>query len=197
MMVSARRSGFTLLELMVALVISGLVALLAYSAITAGLDTLDRVETHRRETQQRALARPLISDALRHIADASENASTVFQITPGRGPGNGSLVFLTRGIDAPLGASGLWRMTLSASQDGLSVDAVPLEDAARSEIRSMIPGVREMRVRFLPTQEDQLWVTNWEASRQHPYAVKIEMIDSLGRIMDTPLVVATSFQAGR
>ena len=55
--VSKINNAFTLLELMIAIVISGLVALLAYSAITAGLDTLDRVNAHRRDTHGRARER--------------------------------------------------------------------------------------------------------------------------------------------
>lgn len=192
-----RRGGFTLLELMIAIVISGLVALLAYSAIAAGLGTLERVEAHRRATQTRALARPLISDALRHIADAGVETTNVFQVTQTSADGGASLVFLSRGIENPLGASGLWKVTLSTSERGLGIAAVSLEDSTQSPITSVIPGVREIRVRLLPTEQDKLWVTNWQAPRQHPYAVKIEMIDSLGQLMEAPLVVATSFQGGR
>lgn len=193
----SHRTGFTLLELMVAIVISGLVALLAFSAITAGLDTLDRVEAHRRDSQSRSLARPLIADALRHIADAGARSANVFQVSQPSAGGNTSIVFLTRGVEAPLGASGLWKMTLAMSERGLAIDAVPMEDARQSPISSVIPGVRQMRLRMLPTRQDQLWVTNWQSPRQHPYAIKIEMLDSLGEMLDAPLIVATSFQGGR
>ena len=190
----AARPGFTLLELLVAIVISGMVALLAYASITAGLDTLSRVEQHRLGSQGRALARPLIADALRHIADAG-SAASVFEITQSGAAGSG-LVFLTRGIQSPLGSSGLWKVTLATSLSGLNVEAVPLEDSTQSPMVSIVPGIREMRVRVLPTRQDKMWVTNWTAPRQHPYAVKIELLDSAGNMVDAPLVIATSFERG-
>lgn len=194
---SPHPEGLTLLELLVAIVISGMVALLAYSAIGSGLDTLSRVDAHRRESQSLALFRPLIGDAIRHIADAGVNAPSVFQITRSSAGSSGtSLVFLTRGIESPLGSSGLWKLTLSPSLSGLRVEAVPLEDVTQSPLVSLVPGVREMRVRVLPTRQDELWVTNWESPRQHPYAVKIELLDSAGKMMDAPLVIATSFERG-
>lgn len=196
--VSSRyQAGFTLLELLVAIVISGMVALLAYSAIASGLDTLSRVDAHRRESQSRALFRPLIADAMRHIADAGVDAPSVFQITTSSAGSSGTgLVFLTRGIESPLGSSGLWKLSLSPSLPGLRIEAVPLEDVTQSPLVSLVPGVREMRVRVLPTPQDHLWVTNWESPRQHPYAVKIELLDSTGKLMDAPLVIATSFARG-
>lgn len=194
---SPHPEGLTLLELLVAIVISGMVALLAYSAIGSGLDTLSRVDAHRRESQSLALFRPLIADAMRHIADAGVNAPSVFQITRSSAGSSGKgLVFLTRGIESPLGSSGLWKLTLSPSLSGLRIEAVPLEDVTQSPLVSLVPGVREMRVRVLPTRQDQLWVTNWESPRQHPYAVKIELLDSAGKMMDAPLVIATSFERG-
>lgn len=194
---SPHPGGLTLLELLVAIVISGMVALLAYSAIGSGLDTLSRVDAHRRESQSLALFRPLIADAMRHIADAGVNAPSVFQITRSSAGNSGTgLVFLTRGIESPLGSSGLWKLTLAPSLSGLLIEAVPLEDVTQSPLVSLIPGVREMRVRVLPTRQDRLWVTNWESPRQHPYAVKIELLDSAGKMMDAPLVIATSFDRG-
>ncbi|MEO5588486.1 MAG: prepilin-type N-terminal cleavage/methylation domain-containing protein [Gemmatimonadaceae bacterium] len=194
---SVRRGGFTLLELMLAIVITGLVTLIAYSAITVGLDTQERVERHRREAQSRALFRPFISDALRHIADVAGTGTPVFLISAVVGPTGGeSVTFLTRGVQSPLGSSGLWRLTLIPSAMGLHVQADPLEDASRSKISSVIPGVTALRLRILATRQDKVWVSNWDATRQQPYAVKIELLDSGGRMFDSPLVVATAFERG-
>lgn len=191
-----RQKGFTLLELMVAIVISGMIALLAYGAITAGLSTRDRIDAYRRNAQSRALARPLIVDALRHIADASSATQSVFQLQQTSAGGLALVVFFTRGVENPMGASGLWKMTLATSERGLRIDAVPLEDATQSPISTIIPGVHDVRLRVLPTRQDQMWVTNWESPRQHPYAIKIEMLDSLAQMIEAPLVITTSFEGG-
>lgn len=191
------RGGFTLLELMLAIVITGMVALIAYSAISVGLDTQERVERHRREAQSRALFRPFISDALRHIADGAGTGMPVFRIAAMAGTTAGeSVTFLTRGIQSPLGSSGLWQVTLTPSATGLRVQGDPLEDQSRSSISSILPGVTEMRLRVLATRQDKVWVSNWDATGQQPYAVKIELLDSASRIIDSPLVVATAFERG-
>lgn len=195
--VNSCRSGFTLLELLLAIIVTGIVALVAYAAITAGLDTLDRVELHRRETQSRALFRPLVGDALRHIAEAGGDGAAVFEITPAQGTPRGeTLTFLTRGIESPLGSSGLWRMRIFTSPSGLNVQADALENAAQPSILTVVPGVSELRVRVLQSGQDRAWVTNWSAPRQHPYAVKIELVDALGEMMDAPLVVRTGLEKG-
>ena len=190
--------GFTLVELLVAIVITGIVALLAYAALTAGLDTLARVEAHRRQAQSRALVRPLLADALRHVADAQADGLPAFMISQASSSSPGSsLTFLTRGVENPLGSSGLWKIGLSTSVDGLLLRAEPLENRSRPAFETVVPGVKEVRFRVLPTRQDRIWVTNWESSRQHPYALKIEMLDSTGTIMDAPLVLAMSFERGR
>ncbi len=192
-----RRGGFTLLELMLAIAITGMVALIAYAAITVGLDTQERVERHRREAQSRALFRPFISDALRHITNVAGTGMPVFRILTEAGSARGeSVTFLTRGIQSPLGSSGLWQLTLIPSAAGLHVQADPLEDPSRSSISSVLPGVTEMRLRILATKQDKVWASNWDATRQQPYAVKIELLDSAGRMIDSPLVVATQFVRG-
>lgn len=193
----SRRSGFTLLELLLAILVTGIVALVAYAAITAGLDTLDRVDAHRRETQSRALFRPLVSDALRHIADAGAGGAAVFEITPSEGTVRGeSLAFLTRGVESPLGSSALWKLRIFTSASGLNVHADPLEDVGHPAITTVVPGVHEMRVRVLQTRQDRVWVTNWNSPRQHPYAIKIELVDAAGMLMDAPLVVMTALERG-
>lgn len=190
--------GFTLLELLVGIVVSGVVALVAYAATTAGLDTLARVDTHRREAQSRALVRPLVMDALRHVADAGAGTPSIFEISRSSDPARGStLAFLTRGIHSPLGSSSLWQMTIGASPEGLVVLADPVEDMMQAPVRAVVPGIREVRFRVLATRQDHLWVTNWDSPRQHPYAVKIEMLDSNSRLVDSPLVTALSFERGR
>lgn len=190
--------GFTLLELLIAIVISGVVSLVAYASLTAGLDTLGRVDEHRRSAQSRALVRPLLTDALRHAVDAQAEGRPSFAISQASSSSrSSSLTFLTRGVESPLGSSGLWNMRLSTSSAGLLVQAEPLEDRTRAALEATVPGVSEIRFRVLPTRQDMVWVTNWESQRQRPYALKIEMLDSAGHIIDAPIVLALSFERGK
>src|SRR5215217_2367455 len=60
------RAGFTLIELMVATVVTGLVTSLAYAAVSAGFDTSDRIEQYHTTVEAQAIVRELLLDALRH-----------------------------------------------------------------------------------------------------------------------------------
>src|SRR5579872_1419180 len=62
-----RRSAFTLIEIMVALVITSLVALLAYGVAQVGYDARARVVGHLRDVESARAFRILLSDAMRNV----------------------------------------------------------------------------------------------------------------------------------
>ena len=80
------RRAFTLIEVIVALTIAGLIALAARSAIVAGLDTQERLQLHTTRTESDARFRALTAQALRHMTDAP-TAGTPPASRPSIGPG--------------------------------------------------------------------------------------------------------------
>jgi prepilin-type N-terminal cleavage/methylation domain-containing protein len=66
-----RRRGLTLLELMVAITVTGIVALLAYGSAQAGFDTDERLARVGETSEAEAQFRALVSDALRHPVEAT------------------------------------------------------------------------------------------------------------------------------
>ncbi|MGZ8470574.1 MAG: PulJ/GspJ family protein, partial [Gemmatirosa sp.] len=75
---SARR-GFTLLEVMVALVVSAMVVTLAYGAAQAGFDTEARLREGQAAARATTAWRALLGDALRHVERGVADDDAVFE----------------------------------------------------------------------------------------------------------------------
>ncbi|MEO7367277.1 MAG: prepilin-type N-terminal cleavage/methylation domain-containing protein [Gemmatimonadaceae bacterium] len=184
------RRGFTLIELMVSIVLTGLVAMLAYGSVQAGLDSSARIEDYRRTTESEALTRSLIADALRHLSDAPSGA--VFEIE--RTVESGDILrFVSRGVTGPLGAGALWRVELGPSRDGFHFSALPLEGNL-NPIRGSVASLRSISVRVLRAPDDVQWQDHWESTRQFPSAVEVSFLDSRGASSGSPLLVATALR---
>lgn len=111
-----RRSGFTLLEVMVAIVVTSIVVVVAYAMAQAGLDARSRIASRLRDVQGSRTARDILRDALRNARAP-------------RGPGdpaggvvlsNGTLSFVAAGGVPPLDPDYDWRFTVVPGQRGLS-----------------------------------------------------------------------------
>lgn len=181
-------SGFTLIEIMVSIVLTGLVAMLAYGSVQVGLDSSARIETYRRTTESEALTRSLIADALRHVSDAPSGASFEIERTVESGD---VLRFVSRGVSGPLGAGALWRVEIGPSAAGLQFSAVPLEGNL-NPIRGSVASLRAISVLVLRASDDAEWQDRWESTRQFPTAVEISFRDSDGAPSGSPLMVTTA-----
>lgn len=187
-----RTSGFTLIEMVVALVLTALVALLAYGSAEAGFTSQSRLDDFRREAQAQALMRSIVGRSLRHMAEAPPEASSALSLTRAvdrTGESSEKLTFLTRGVSGPLGAGALWRMTLERRPDGLLLIAVPLDDTDQGPIETRVPGIVNFSARFMRSVADGVWQEEWH-SRQAPAAVEISFEAVRGRL--PPLLARTS-----
>lgn len=185
-----QRRGFTLIELMVALVLTGIVSLVAYGSIQAAIDSSERLTRQRDTIESEAMMRTLISDALRHPAD-SPDGDPAFKLVAGAGDRGNGIEFVSRGISGPLGAGQLWRVALRPTTLGLEVDAIAL-DGSPASIRGQLPNLASIDVRVLRAGDDRAWQDHWEATQQFPSAVEISFRDSSGR-SGAPLIVQTGF----
>lgn len=191
------RKGFTLIEVTTAIVITGVVALLAYGSVQAGLETGDRVERHRTEVESSALMRSVIVDALRHPASAPGIASASFSVTRGgrAGLNNDRLQFVSRGVSPPHGAGALWNVVLEPTANGLRLWAYPLETTPELAMESVVPGIRGMRVRVMARGSDPVWRNDWESRNLAPHAVEIRFFDAGKREIGAPMIVVTAMEA--
>ena len=186
-----RRRGFTLIELMVALVLTGLVSLIAYGSIQAAIDSTERLTLQRQTVESEAMLRTLVSDALRHPAD-SPDGNPSFELVSFAGNRGNGIQFVSRGVSGPLGAGQLWRVALRPTASGLELDAISLESAA--SIRGHIPNLASIDVRVLRAVDDPAWQDHWESTQQFPSLVEISFRDTLGK-SGVPLIVQTGFGA--
>jgi prepilin-type N-terminal cleavage/methylation domain-containing protein len=147
-MTSARfvRRGFTLIEVIVALVLTGMIALAVRGALDAGLSARERIAGPMEDRERALLARAMLEDALRHAVDDDRFAEP-FARSGGAGTGD-ILSFTTRGIVPPLGASGRWRVLVQGDR----IDATPIDERG-PRLRTTLPGVRALRVMTLQSGE--------------------------------------------
>jgi len=139
-----RRSGFTLLELLVAIVVAGVVALLVYGIIGVALDTEARV-TARRDVLQREIAfRAVLTDALRAVRQADRSEPETFVLEEDQGPDGlprDRLSFVTAGGTPPLTGDADWHVTVEVTDEGLVLAAYPVGLAAPRVTVLRLPGV--------------------------------------------------------
>jgi prepilin-type N-terminal cleavage/methylation domain-containing protein len=197
-----RRAGFTLLEIMVALVITGVVALLAYGTLRAGLDTGERLDEYRTNVETQAIVRALLLDALRHPPDEGGAAMndvlfTIEDATSGAGLPIDGVRFFSRGVAPPLGVSATWSVTLEPSAGGIRLLAVPVGANQGAPIEAMLPNAHGLSVRVLARSADSIWSDRWEVAGRVPAAVAIEFLSDLGVAVAPPLVVHSALEGVR
>jgi len=116
------RKGFTLLELLIAIVLAGIVALLVYGAVSVGTDTQERVLGARREIAAKNAFRATLIDALRNARAASYQAEPLLELDNRVDP-NGlprdRLSFITAGSGPPLTPDTEWAVTLESAGSSL------------------------------------------------------------------------------
>jgi prepilin-type N-terminal cleavage/methylation domain-containing protein len=160
------RAGFTLLEVMLALVLTGLVVLVAYAAAQVSFEARARLTSTLHEDDRLRAIRVLLRDALRN-ARAPQRASA-----PGFTLANGRLSFVASGGAAPLDPDYDWLITAQAGAQGLEVDAVPLGHARSARITFRAPSVTRWQVHVLAL-DDSAWQDDWSAPTVLPRAASL------------------------
>src|SRR3989475_8730639 len=118
-----RVSGFTLLEVLVAIVLTSIVALLAYAAAQVSFDARARLGAELSGLQGGRALREFLQDALRNAQSPQRPGDPGFTLQAGR------LSFVTAGGGTPFDPGYDWLVTLGPSASGLEVVAVPLRPA--------------------------------------------------------------------
>jgi prepilin-type N-terminal cleavage/methylation domain-containing protein len=196
-----RRSGFTLFEVMVAIVITGVVALLVFGTAQAGFDTRDRLERFRTQVEGQAILRALLVDALRHPVEGGGFAmnDTLFLIEDAvRADGlpMDALRFHSRGVMSPQGATTPWSVLLLPEDGGLRLIAIPADTNVAS-IDALMPTTRGIDVRVLTRTADSVWNEQWDGIGRVPAAVAIDFYADDGSRIGPPLVVHSALEVVR
>jgi prepilin-type N-terminal cleavage/methylation domain-containing protein len=160
------RRGFTLIEIMVALVLTSIVVMVAYAMAQATFDARARVGARLHQIESAHALRELLRDALRN-ARAPQHPGD-----PGMSLSNGRLSFVAAGGAAPLDPDYDWLVTITPSARGLEVVAVPLGHAPATQVSFRVSDVTRWDVQLLAPQGSH-WLNAWSEPKLMPRAVAI------------------------
>ena len=163
-----RASGFTLLEVMLAIVLTGLVVLLAYGAAQVSYDAQARLRANIGALQEARALRELLQDALRSARAPQRPGDPRFTLHAGR------LSFVTAGGGPPIDPDYDWLVTIEPGADGLEFSATPVGRAPATVVTFRVPGVTRWDVRALAPSQLQ-WLEEWPQTTLLPRAVAITM----------------------
>ena len=181
--VRAPGAGFTLLEVMIALLLTSLVAMMAYAAARVSVESAAVVERELVTLRSERAARQLLLDLLHNVRPARTPADTGLALSAG------TLVFTAAGA-LPLDPERDWRVTMRPGEGGLTISARSLGRGpeARAELR--LPRVTGWEVSILPPR-GKTWMRDWVPSPALPAAVGITLWDG-DRPLGAPLTVRLS-----
>ncbi|MBC7895495.1 MAG: type II secretion system protein [Cytophagaceae bacterium] len=194
-MTPRRPRGFTLIEVVIALVITGLVVTLAYAAVQGGLDTRDRLARQREQREALITVRAMIRDALRHALPGVPGGPEVFSLVnrvTTRGVSTDSVTFLTRGVSPPYGTSAAWRVTVNVDTAGLHFVAAPGSGAGGEMVMAVVPGVTGLDVQATGRGMVSSWRSDWSDPSVAPQGATFSFSDAAGGTQ--PLVARLSLE---
>jgi prepilin-type N-terminal cleavage/methylation domain-containing protein len=193
------RAGFTLFEVMVAIVVTSVVAMLGYGTATAAFETDARVEAYHATTSAQLAIRSFLFDALRHPTEQGGPAMndallTIENQVDSNGIPFDELRFLSRGVISPMGTSDTWLITVTSSSAGIHLRARPRNAVSGAPVDIVWPKAYGLNVRVLDRTESVIWLDSWDVVGRVPAAVAIQFWSRQGQQVAAPLVVHASLQ---
>lgn len=170
------RRGFTLIELVIALTLVGVVALLVYGAANAALDTQSRIEERQLAVRAERAWLALVEDALRNARPGAAYGAPVFiveQNSDPEGRPRDRLKFITAGGTPPLTADADWEVTIEPTDAGLTMVAAPVGVDAPPRLLVGLPGKTGLDVRVHGASMEAEWLEDWRLDRLVPRAIEL------------------------
>ncbi|MEJ2546461.1 MAG: prepilin-type N-terminal cleavage/methylation domain-containing protein [Gemmatimonadota bacterium] len=183
--------GFTLVEVLVAITVTGIIALLIYGALETAIDTRERVEERTSGLRSRLGWSALVSTAIRGARPAASADDVVFVLEDAVGaPGLPSdrLRFITAGGLPPLTSDVEWRVTIGSTAGEIVLAAQPVGVVApMRRIVAPLEGVG-IGIRVRPADPGAPWQDAWPAESALPGAVELTYWSEEGTA-DAPVIV--------
>lgn len=184
------RSGFTLLELMIALTLTAVALAIASSALGAAWIARDTVTAHREQLEQETRLREALTDMLRHAPRAEFTSEALLRIVNAQN-GPVQLTFLSQGVRAPYGSGSIWRVVLTSGADGTTLDAEPVGTAHDgTQLHSTVHSLSVVRIQALEAathNERPRWRDDWPLERARPAMIAVHFQNDRDH---PPLIVA-------
>ncbi|MFM9881829.1 MAG: type II secretion system minor pseudopilin GspJ [Burkholderiales bacterium] len=194
-----RSTGFTLIEMLVAIAIFGIMAGVAYRALTSVLDTRERLDIEHRKWRGLSIAFARIEQDLGAIrARPARDTGGVVQpplvgVQVARSPNEGQVMFSRAGYNDEKGIPGAPTRVGYRVREGVLeyMTWTALDQAPRTEpvVSELFRGVSELRVRYLDGRGQ--WNERWPAG-----AAVNAAIDDAKAIMPRALEFELQLQSG-
>jgi len=190
------RRGFALLEVVVALTVAGVVALLAHQGVRVLFEVEARAAAARDEAARSAAVRRQMVSWLNAAVVEGSLDSWDFEGAPGatdEGFPDAALSFVTL-APGPF-EPGRAQLTLRIERDvetgasALVATRDTLRPAAGAEV--LVAGATGLAVRYLHTvDDDRTWTESWQSSAQLPEAIELTIVgDSVPPLLRHPVFV--------
>ena len=192
------KRGFTLLEILVAISVAGIVALLVYGTAAAGHDVEARLRERRRALQTAQAFRSVVQDALRNARPSRQYGDTAFWIEAqrdSRGRPMDRLSFVAAGSLPPLTADADWRVTIEPQADGITVTAAPVGVALPAREVARYPAATALQIRALGPGPAPEWSERWRFPSLVPPAIELTYWDDHGPV-GRPLLLTLPLGGG-
>jgi prepilin-type N-terminal cleavage/methylation domain-containing protein len=171
-----RGSGFTLIEVLVSIVLTGVVSLLVYGVAQGARDTVARIADDRHALQSAVAMRFLLQGALAAAQTSFGRADTVFVLenrVSARNLPQDRLTFVASGDFPPLSPGADWIVTLEPTPAGLRFVGAPRGYRTPSRVLALLPGVTGLAIRVLVGQKEPAWSQEWSFPTALPRAVEL------------------------
>ncbi len=162
-----RRSGFTLLEIMVAIVLTSVVALLAYAAAKVSVESQTRMEAGLRDVRSERALRQTLLDLLHNVRAPRQRGDTSLLLK------GDTLWFVAAGA-APLDPEYDWLVELHPGPAGLEFAATSTGRSPSARLGFRVPRVTRWDVSVLPPAGAE-WRRDWSAAAVLPRGIAITL----------------------
>lgn len=186
------RPAFTLVELLVSIVVTSVVALLVYGAAESGFSTRARLEREHRALQGSRATRLVLQEALRNAHPAARPGAPAFVVEDrrdARGRPADRLRFVAGGGFPPLTEDAEWLVQLAPDTAGVVLSALPL-GVRGAPVRTLgrFPGATGVDVRVRALSSDE-WTDRWAYVSVVPAGVEVTFTSDSG-LAGLPIHVA-------
>jgi prepilin-type N-terminal cleavage/methylation domain-containing protein len=195
----SQRSGFTLLEVLVSIVLTAVVSLLVYGAVQAAHDTENRIDRERHGLQSSLAMRLVLESALAGAQNYDLAADSVFLLVPGtsaQGIPHDRLTFVTSADFPPLSPGADWIVTLAPSSSGLRLTGGPLGVRTPARVLATLPGITGLKIRARHQELAPEWSESWVARGRLPQAVELTYWTDRGPV-GVPVIAALPLGASQ
>ena len=182
----SRRSGFTLIEVVVSIVLTAVVSILVYGTVQAARDAQARIGEERRSLLSALAMRLLVESAIRGAQTAFLTPDTAFVLqnrSTSRGIPRDRLTFGASGDLAPLSPAADWIVTLKPTQQGLRLIGTPRGFRSGARLIGLLSGVTGLDVKVKHRDVGGGgWSNEWSVSSTLPEAVELTYWTDSGQI---------------